>query len=65
MAQKIQRTTTHQKQTKEEKMIPFGKQKVSQALPLIKLVAAQNNLTINRASQFKIAVQLAKKRYNQ
>lgn len=41
----------------------FGKQKVSQALPLIKLVAAQNNLEINRLSQFKIAAALAKKQF--
>ena len=45
--------------------IPFGKQKVSQALPLIKLVAEQNNLNINRSQQFKMAAQLAEKRYNQ
>ena len=44
-------------------MEAFGKQKVSQVLPLIKLVAAQNNLEINRLSQFKIAVALAKKQF--
>jgi hypothetical protein len=45
-------------------MEAFGKQKVSKALPLIKLVAAQNNLQINRLQQFKIAAALAKKQYN-
>ena len=41
----------------------FGKQKVSQALPLIKLVAQQNNLQINRITQFKVAAALAKKQF--
>ncbi len=45
-------------------MEPFGKQKVSKVLPLIKLVAAENNLQINRLKQFKIAAELAKKQYN-
>lgn len=45
--------------------IPFGQQKVSQALPLVKLVAEQKNLNINNLNQFNLAVSLAKKRYNQ